>query len=176
MSDLQTYRDMLRINKHRLDDELEIQADVLERISEQVARLSTSHNEAVEVFKRSEASAFIDHKQAGEADKLADANSKRDPQRMKAWAEVQRAREELDVWRDLYEAWKARGYSLKELTSLYVAQYFSVNPNHNVDRRERPQNVPPRRDFAAEREQERQRLAARIYSDPPTPRTRRRAG
>ena len=74
---------------------------------------------------------------------MAEKLSKTDPGRAAAWQELQSRRDELEQWRGLHEAWKARGFSIKELVALYVAQYFTVDsrgPRHDA---------PPRVDYSS---------------------------
>ena len=169
LDDITTYRNMLRINKHRLDDELEVQPDILDRIGQRVTVMNSRALEAADELKRHEANAYFSIK---DADKLSETAIKEKvriaPARLQAWGRLQAARSELEEWQGLYEAWKQRGYSLKELVSLYSAQYFTASPHSNVDRSERPA-APPRRVYT---EADRSRLPA----EPPAevPRSRRR--
>jgi zinc transporter ZupT len=55
MPTLEQYQNMLRINKLRLDDELEIQAELQHAISMEVARLNTLDLEAENKLKSTDA-------------------------------------------------------------------------------------------------------------------------
>lgn len=136
MSDLATFRDMLRINKHRLDDELEIQADVMDRISSRIAALNSQKDEAENDLKLCEAKLFRELKDNDEkiTDKAADSAVKRDPERARAWTRANDAEALLRQWQGLYEAWKARGFSINKLCDLYAAQYFTKD-SHSISSR-----------------------------------------
>lgn len=169
MDNIETYRSMLVINKHALDDALEVQADVMDRISQQVTSASARSSKMHDAFRQAEAVAFIERKTAGDSDKVADINTKQDPFRTKAFALATQAKAELEEWQGLYEAWKSRGFALKELVSLYGTSYFSANPAHNI---ERPGSRPiiARRDYTKAAEGE----TYTMIPDPPS-RARRRA-
>lgn len=144
MSDLETYARMLRPNKHALDDALEEQAEVQYRIAEHVELLESKLDLSTELLKKQEASLFSQRKTAGDADKLAGENVRLDPRRTPLWEGQQRLRLELGQWKALYESWKARGYSIKDLVALYSAQYFTVGPNSSAPR-------PARTDYSERR-------------------------
>ncbi len=133
MAELDTYRALLPINKHRLDDELEVQADVMERISDRVSSLNARVESTENDLKICEARLFRSFKETDEkgTDKAADSSVKRNPERAKMFKCVLDARQELDQWRGLYEAWRARGFSISKLCDLYVAQYFTTN-SHSI--------------------------------------------
>lgn len=160
MDDINKYRDMLRVNKHQLDIELEVQPEVLERISRQIAELNAEIGGFADNVKRAEANSFNEAKEAGESDKRAEMAKHRDPFCEKARRAYQVRKQELEEWQGLYVAWQSKGYSIKELTSLYIAQYFSIDPNHNISRRERPNAAPPRRDFTVDKPATRERKRA----------------
>jgi hypothetical protein len=129
VSDIRAYRNMLRINKHRLDDELEVQSQVLDDISSKLTVLNSRTLEANDQLKLVEARLFRELKDDNEkmTDKNADALVKQDPDRKRAWQAAQAARAEHEDWSGLYDAWKARGFALRELCGLYVAQYFTID-------------------------------------------------
>ena len=114
MADIKTYRNMLRINKHRLDDELEEQAQVMDDLSSRVAILNSRVIEAKDVLSRTEARIFRELKDEDDktTDKAADSAVKRDPERVKAFQAHQAARAEHEEWSGLYEAWKSRRSTL----------------------------------------------------------------
>jgi hypothetical protein len=131
---------MLRINKHRLDDELELQSQILDLISSQLTVLNSRSLESADQLKLVEARLFRELKDDSEkiTDKAADALVKQDPERKRAWQASQAARAEHEDWSGLYDAWKARGFALRELCGLYVAQYFSID-SYSAGRSDRPQ-------------------------------------
>lgn len=136
MNDLAHYRGLLHISKHRLDDELEIQADHQERISAQVTRLNTRVLQAKEDLAKVEARLFLDFKDSDE--KLTEAQVKakilRHGERERAAKLLQECRQDHEEWSGLLDAWKGRGYNIKTLAELYGSQYFalrSVTPRTN---------------------------------------------
>lgn len=161
LEELNTYRNMLRLNKHRLDDELEIQSEIQERISARVSILNSRLLEAADELRRLEAQLFADAKENGDSDKVAEQSVRRHAERQRAWIKWQAARSEHEQWQGLYEAWKARGYSMKELVALYGAQYFVVSPGHVGGRADRPRRV----DYSAESKVE-------VVTSPERPRRR----
>lgn len=145
-------RARLRVNKHALEDELETQAEVLDRIGREVSRADSRAQAAADRVKRMEASAFSDLKAGGSSDRVSELAARRDPDRMKAFDESVQARQELDDWRSLHEAWKARGFSIKELVALYQSKYFEMGTTSGI---ERPPAVRVRRDYTEPRAKER---------------------
>lgn len=123
------FRMMLRVNKHRLDDELEIQPELLERIGNEV---NTKNSRQIELKSNLEqvANRLAEDIREDEP-KLTigavDAKVKREAQYKDAWVIYQSARAEHDRWSTLLEAWRNRSYSIKTLSDLYSAQYFSLN-------------------------------------------------
>lgn len=135
---LEQIRAMLYINKHRLDDELQIQADIMDRISTQVVLKNSAMLEAKDDLSKVEGRLGEDFRD-GEV-KLTvgqlDAKIRRSPERVRAWDRYQQARAGLESWQGLHEAWKQKSYSLKALCDLYAAQYFSPD-SHQVSERQR---------------------------------------
>ena len=78
-------RARLRVNKHALEDELETQAEVLDRIGREVSRADSRAQAAADRVKRMEASAFSDLKAGGSSDRVSELAARRDPDRMKAF-------------------------------------------------------------------------------------------
>lgn len=126
MSDLAYYRSLLRVDKHTLDDVLEVQSQYQDEISRELALANTRMLGRKDEMDRSTADAWQDLKAEKVSDTLAAGLAKKDPERMRRFAAYQEAREEHEQWVGLYEAWKGRGYSTKTLADLYVAQYYSV--------------------------------------------------
>jgi len=138
---LNEYRGMLRISKHTLDDDLEVQPVVMERIGDMLVGLNTEVLERADALKRVESRVFADAKANGESDKLADMTARRSAERTEAWNRLQDARTEHERWQALQDAWKSRGYAIKELVSLHSANYFVVGPNNIGSRRPPPARV-----------------------------------
>lgn len=134
--DLNTYRRLLRVNKHRLDDELEVQAEVMDRISDRIAKLTAVVSEAENHLKVTEARLFREFKDTDDkaTDKAAESAVKRHRERVQAFTQVTEATQELAQWTGLHQAWKARGFSIGSLCNLYVAQYFTKD-SHSISTR-----------------------------------------
>lgn len=136
MSDIATFRNMLRPNKNRLDDELEVQADVMDRISTRIASLDLVYDQAKAELDMVEARLFKGFKEDGDkvTDKSAAASVIRDRDYIAAQRKLGDARLNLAEWRGLYEAWKARGFAINKLCDLYAAQYFTKD-SHSISTR-----------------------------------------
>lgn len=135
---LEQVRGMLPVHKHRLDDELELQPDMYERISTIVTVKNSRMLEAKEELARVEGRLLEDIRDADAKITVDAANARvrRSPERVRAWEASQHARAELEAWQGALEAWKQKGYSIKTLADLYAAQYFSVTPT-NITSRQR---------------------------------------
>lgn len=129
MADIAFYRDRLRVNRHRLDEELEQHAQYLEEIGRECARL----NREVE---RSRVKRDITQAQLVRRIKANDpkatvpvieAELTLDPGMLGANELLRDAQEEHAEWEALNRAWYQRGFDLKALGELYGAQYFSIN-------------------------------------------------
>lgn len=139
MSDLATFRKMLRVDRNTLDDDLEVQAEVLDRISQQVNRLGQRLAEAKEKLSSTEARLTRDVAEDATTKMTAtqvSAEVHRHRDRRDAWAAHQSARFEFEEWEALRDAWRQRGYSLKTLSDLYAAQYFTTSSHQARDRSE----------------------------------------
>lgn len=119
---------MLPANKLKLDDELEIQAQIQFDISMECTRLNTKALEAENELKTMEAELFVKFKDSGEkmtADEIK-AQVRVHRERAKAWEKYQAAREAHEQWAGLLQAWTTKGYKLADLGGLYAADYFSM--------------------------------------------------
>lgn len=125
---LQQLRNMLRVNKHRLDDELEIQAEIQEQISAEVARLNSRMLKAKDDLASTEARITEDLKDSGEKLSVAELGAKvqRHKERKESFGILQAARFDLEEWQGMYDAWKQKGRDLESLGRLFGAQYFVV--------------------------------------------------
>lgn len=137
MATLKEYRNMLRVNKHRLDDELEIHAEMQERISDEVGRLRAQLAEAHENLRRTEARLSDDFREEGTkmtVDAIA-SRVRRHRDRIAAWEREQQRAQELGQWEGLYEAWKVKGFNMRDLCALYGSQYFAL-ASHQIRHRD----------------------------------------
>jgi hypothetical protein len=128
MPTLEQYRNMLPVNKLRLDDELEIQAQVQMDISSECARLNTKALEAENYLKSIEAELFIRLKDKAEkmtADEVK-ARIRVHEDRVRAWEHYQTIRETHEHWTGLLSAWITKGYKLADIGGLYASDYFAM--------------------------------------------------
>lgn len=127
--DLDQLRRMLPVDKNNLDEELERQAHIQEVIGRRVAQLATACNQAKDVYSTACARLTNDLGQC-EGRKLTkdqvEAQVQRHPERCRTWDAYQRARQELEEWQVLHEAWKGRSFIMTNLTHLYGADYFTT--------------------------------------------------
>lgn len=122
-------RDMLPTNKHRLDDELEVYAQVLEQITSVVAHRNLRMIREKDALARAEARIADDYSASGEK-MTVDVRAGRvirDPERLKAFDRYQDARDDYERWQGLQEAWRSKGFNMRDLGALYANQYFAVN-------------------------------------------------
>lgn len=128
---LSTYEKMLRINKDRLDDELEIQSEIQQRIAMQVSELNTQMLDAKEGLKQVEADVTHRVRRASGdtrvTDKQVESEMLRSEDRIQAFQRYSRIREQHERWSSMLESWRQRGFSLKTLADLYTAQYFTID-------------------------------------------------
>lgn len=129
MSDYRNYRNMLLVQKHRLDDELEVQADVYERISSATSKAGAALAQAKDDLATVEGKLTLRAKDG--ADKLTvdavRAVVLADPERQRAFRALQLAITQHEEWAGLREAWRQKGYALKTLADLYSSNYFQPN-------------------------------------------------
>jgi hypothetical protein len=137
MSKIEQYRQMLRVNKHRLDDELEMQAEILDQISASVVLAASRVADAKDELAKVEGALGDGFRDDDVKLTVAqvDARVRRDPQRVRAFERYHAQRAEHEAWAGLYDAWKQKGYSIKTLADLYAANYFAL-ASHQI--RERP--------------------------------------
>lgn len=140
MATLQDYRNMLRINRHRLDDELEIQSEMMDRISQEVNKLNSRMLAAKEELLRVEARLMVEIAEDATT-KLTvsqmEAAVRRHRDRRDAWNALDTARYAFDEWEALRDAWKQRGFSIKTLADLYTSHYFTISDHQVRDRSDR---------------------------------------
>lgn len=164
MATLDQYAKMLLINKLRLDDELEIQAELQHAISMEVVRLSTRAIEAENQLKHTEAELYVQFKEEGgkmTADEIK-AATRINRKRVSAWEKWQTAREVHEQWAGLLQAWITKGYKLADVGALFASDYFALRTLTRPDGERR-------RDLNAADEDSRSamRKASEERSDPP---------
>lgn len=122
-------RKHLCVNKHRLDDELEIQSQMLHDISEELAEANVKMLGLKESLEVLEAELQQDYRRGDTKKTVAEVNAEilLDSSRQDCHRKYLEAKKEYERWLGLYEAWKQRGYTMKTLSELYTANYFSVD-------------------------------------------------
>jgi hypothetical protein len=130
------YRTMLPVLKHRLDDELEIQAQIMEQISSEVVRHNARLLELKQSLDKVEARLLAELKDDDPKMTVAmlESRIKRDPERTTAWQAYLNQLSEHGRWMGLQEAWRQKGFSIKTLADLYAAQYFQLSSHQARDR------------------------------------------
>ena len=128
------YDEVVAINKHELDRELEVQAAFTFTISEHksAAALRVSQTKDYLAVIEAQLRARIRRNWGGregpkqtEADILAAVQEHHD--RLIAWDDYQKARHMLERWEGLFETWKQRGFALRGLGDLYEANYYTID-------------------------------------------------
>jgi len=135
-NDLETFRRMLATRKNNLDDELEIQAEVMDRITQQMVKHNTAMLSAKDELARIEARLSDEIKEDEPKLSLSaiDGKVKRNRERLAIWQEFQDARARHEEWQGLHESWKQKGFSIKTLADLYSASYFTINATTSTPR------------------------------------------
>lgn len=126
--ELQHVRNLLRIVKTRIDDELELQAQMAETISSHVATMNSRQLEAKAELERVEARLCLQFRNSDSkmpANEI-DARTKLDTSRIHAFGAFQKARHEYEEWLGAQDAWRQRGFALSKLGDIYVAGYFDA--------------------------------------------------
>ena len=143
MTDIAELKQYLRINKHRLDEELEEQPMLLFQISEAFVQASAERDMLKEQL------ATIDATLDGKArtklertqDKVTEAMVKNSVQTSAdheaASAAYLKAKNQADLLAALKEAFHSRGYMIRDLCTLYAANYYeqgSAKPTNTTNR------------------------------------------
>lgn len=141
--DIAYFRSRIRINKHALDEELEIHADHMERIGRQSAAAARKEAKAKQARDEIEASAVKDLLDDNEKMALNKATSQAKASR--AYQQAQSvyldAQNELAEWQEVEKAWYQRGFDLRALVELFSAQYFQMDPAAGAGRSEARRSV-----------------------------------
>lgn len=127
--DLQQARNMLRINRHRLDDELEINAQVGEEIGREMAKRNSKQldlKKSLDMVTAAEV-ARLKEDDPKLSNPAAEKEATRSREWRTAWNDYQAARHEHEEWEIVYKAWISRGFDLKALGELFAHQYFAMD-------------------------------------------------
>lgn len=166
MATLEQYRKMLTVNRHRLDEELELQSMLMDQIASSVARFNSQQLEAKEDLAKVEARIFLELKEDKVSNEAANAEVRKHRERITAWQRYQIARQEYEEWQGLLNAWTSRGYHIKTLADLYIAQYFTAATIHGPE----DTNI-----YASRAALSAAREAKRVEREPTPPPIRRRS-
>lgn len=136
-TDIDKYRRMLIVNRHRLDEELELQAHVLEEIGRRTAMAEAVATSAKDTSAEAEArmTRRLRQDDPRATVDLIKATITLDRECQTLRAREVHARMEADEWHALDKAWYQRGFDLKALGELFVAQYFTINSIGRAEQR-----------------------------------------
>lgn len=135
---LREFAELLRIDRHRLDDELELQAELLHRISEEVVKAKSKAVELKDLLDRLEGDIYSDAKQHYPKATVPELQgiTLREPQRIAAFRNYHAARSNQESWEGLHDAWKSRGFALRGLIDLRLANYYTSDSGSHKEGRE----------------------------------------
>lgn len=123
---IDVFRDMLPINKHRLDEELETHAVSADRIASLTAAANKRMLSAKREVDALTAAIAADLREGKVPATLVEKEAKRDPRYRAAYEEFLDLQEEYEQWQGLNSAWTSRGYNLKPLGELFAHGYFAM--------------------------------------------------
>ena len=143
MTDIAELKQYLKINKHRLDEELEEQPMLLFQISEAFVQASAERDMLKEQLATIDAT--LDGKARAKLertlDKVTEAMVKNAVQTSgdheAASAAYLKAKNQADLLAALKEAFHSRGYMIRDLCTLYAANYYeqgSAKPTNTTNR------------------------------------------
>ena len=141
---------MLKIDKHRLDDELEKQSQILYNITESLAERTYAYNMAKDELEKHEAEMFIrckDRNSKSTRDEIL-AEIALDDDRIELFAKLCVQERLVQKWQGMQDSWKQRGFALKALADLAIANYYSVDTTYENNRKiiaDSKQTTPSRR-------------------------------
>lgn len=172
---IEHFRRMLPVNKHRLDDDLELIPQVIDMLYREVAKLEARAAEDKDQLARVE-SRLTD--EAKDEDPKASAaivegRVKREPSRIEAWNRYQTSKTLAAEWAGILEAFRQKSYALKTLADLYGSQYFTTTTDSAGSRRSVARSTPDRPDDEARAAMRRNFSRASPPLESPTESTRR---
>lgn len=133
---LEEAKKMLRISKHRLDDELEVQSQVQFDIAESMATANARQLALKSDLAKSDAELLIDlRKGLKKTVTELDAEIQIDSEHIILLRQFQTALKEYELWNGMYESWKARGFALRGLSDLSMSNYFVVDTTYDNNRK-----------------------------------------
>lgn len=126
--DMHTIRQMLTINKHRLDDELQTDAYVADQISQQLTKAQAKMDAAKLEVTRTEARLYAELRDRD--GKVTEAGVKaatvRHPTMVTAEGALQAHTHEYRQWLLLKEDWKTRHFDIRGLAQLHTDGYYAA--------------------------------------------------
>jgi hypothetical protein len=128
--DLDRFREMLRIDKNNLDEEMLRQPFVYQDISEAYVNAAGERDFAKEALARVDAKLAEEFRAKAAKDKERTSETKigdlviRAPEHVEAHLEFAAKKRKADILSALQSSFDQRGKMLRELASLYVAGYF----------------------------------------------------
>jgi hypothetical protein len=143
---LNELRGMLKINKHCLDDELEVQAHVQFEISEAVAITNMEQTEAKNYLEKYDAELLLDIRKENSKRTAAEVQAEidTDGEHLKFLRTYNQSHHEYELWFGMHEAWKQRGFALKSLADLSMSNYFAVDTAYEKNRGRVAESRQPR--------------------------------
>ncbi|AFE86397.1 hypothetical protein vBValSR12Z_71 [Vibrio phage vB_ValS_R12Z] len=124
---IRSFKNRLRIDKNDLDNELVEQSHLFFEVSERLTWAKAERDEVKrecdELAGELKADLFAENPKL--ADTKATAIVKKDPDYQERYREKSDADRIVGAWEALVEAFKSRGYMLRQLADLYVANYYS---------------------------------------------------
>ena len=127
--ELSEIRNMLKINRHRLDDELEVHSEIMDRIGQRVVKLNGRQIELKRQMEITEAKVISRLKDDDPkmTNPIAEKEAKGSRDYETAWKAYQVARAEHEEWEVVQKAWYQRGFDIKALGDLFGNQYFALD-------------------------------------------------
>lgn len=139
--ELEELRSLLEIDKHSLDDEIVRQPQTFFKISEASVKATAHRDFCKEEIKRVDADLAAAHRRkieksgARATDSAVSSAVAADPKHQKAVDRYIKANQRAELLNALREAFSQRSYMLRDLSTLFVANYFektSVTDNSTV--------------------------------------------
>ena len=137
MATIQQYRNMVRINRHRLDDELEMNAQIMEEIGQQ-AGAAERRATALKLEYEQVAARLVRNIKANDPKATAvllESEITLDRACCTAQYAHADAQQIAAEWSALAKAWYQRGFDMKALSELFVAQYFVIDSTGRAERK-----------------------------------------
>lgn len=124
---LEEARSRLKVDKHNLDGELEVQSAMLEAIGRRLAEENTALARAKRDLEAAEDLA-LDRLISDEptlTNPQRERKIRRAPEFIKAHDAYISQKEVTEMWEALHKAWFNRGFDMRALAELFASQYFS---------------------------------------------------